>query len=629
MTWQPQVTAELYDTDATTSLGFLWPAVAPGATSYRGAFDIKWLDEKNGVGSASFKLGVEHPLSGSVTDGRFVAFYIGATRCYTMVVEGDPAYVESHPDDGEPQVMDVKGRNWLATLDAALVKPHPTFGFTLPFANGYRVWSFASEDFPNAGGWAPVVELYEYFDGVTVVPTRRVQAIEQGDPPVLMLYPSPVSWPWANAPKNGNGFAPTAVYDPTFWVDADGAAEEDVGFRFARGGFGLAGPQTLTVFVTADNLFMLFLDGVPILTEEDDTLVWMGWKQVSFTLPAGFHTVGAMWENIDAPDLAFNPCGLLLAFVATSVYPGDVETSLTLSLLTSTAADLVESYYAADGTWPGWSVGQILGTWIPEVQAQGLIAAYDTGAETYDGNVDSEGETWASPIDSLQFIPLFAMEIGRSGLDLLAKLVQTGWCDWHGRADVLALDVWNQATAGVDSGVTLQFGPVGVGNIAAPIQRGIARSYADRLIVQFGQGQFTQVDDVPAQTARGTVTEQMYSVDSPSEADAVRDGQVELGRRAVTGRPAVKVEVIPTSAADAPYEAFGVADRVTLPAEAGGTVLQQVLSIGVRQRKDGTPEYQCEINERRLSRAVDSLALFRALGGKNFGSAGEGTRRVR
>ena len=625
MTWQPQITSELFDTDATTSLGSL--TGVPGAGGYRGASRRKWLDEGNGLGGCSFEIGREHPLADDLTDGRFVRHSIGGTPCFTMRIESDPAYTESHPNDVVNQTMVVKGRSWGSVVEDAVIKPE--WGFGLPFNGSWRVWSFASIGFPNAGTWGPVVELYEYRDGVTVSPTRhRVIAKNVGDPPVLTLYPAPIAWPWSEAPKNGNGFAPTPTYDPTYWVEADGSPDEEAaGFRFSRGTFGLAGEQAVTIFVTADNLFRFFLDGVPILAEYSDIAVWQGWKMITLNLPAGSHLVGVQWENIDAPSLGpgENPSAALVQVIAISVYPGDTETSLTLSLFSSTASDMVESFYSADD-WPGWSVGQIWGTWIPEVQANGLCAPYDTGASSFDGDVDSNGDTWSSVIDSLKYIPLFAMEIGRTGLDLLNRFYDDGWADWHTRPDVLTIDLFNQGTSGVDSGVEFAYGPVGVGNIAAPIKRGVAKPYANRLLVQWGKDQVVPVDDLAAQASKGTVVEAMFATDAASQSDAIRRGLVELSRTTTEGRPAVTIDVIPTSAADAPYEAFGVFDKVTVPAEGGGTVLQPVLAIGVNERDDGTPEYQLLVNRRRHSRAQDQLQMFRQLGGKQMGNVGEAGR---
>lgn len=608
-TYPSALTASLYESDGTV-IGALTLATDP-----------VFLDELDGAGTGKISVGFYDAVVDELSSGRFVRVFSNTVPAFTFKIEGHPAYQQLEQGEEVQEVITASGRGWMSMFDEAITQPEPMLvGVDLDTA--YRTWSFASINFPNAGAWGAAIERYEYLDGIAY--GARVDSIidpgaDPDDPAddVTKLYPAPIGFPWPNAPKNGNGFAPTAVYDPVYWVTAAGApSEESVGFHFFRGEFGLGGQQEVTFHITADNLFLMFLDGVPILGEQDDTLIWKGWKDITLSLPAGVHTVGVVCENI-AADL-YNPGGALFDAIAISVYPGDVETTLTLSVFTSRASELV-SFFSAD-VWPGWNTVQIIRDWVDEVQARGAMTVF-TGDTATDSTHDSNGDVWESsdPDFTGNFIPVFSLKVFDTGMDLLDALVQRGWLHYHFRPEAPELDVYSgNSTIGNTPGVTFS---IANGNIRS-LQRGQTKPYANALLVQWAKG-YVWVEDAAEIVAAGGRHEEGYSTDVGALDEAITEGQVELARRVVDGNEAYLIEIEPRTSGEAPYEGFFVGDYITVPDKNGSPISVQVLSIAPSTDDDGNAFWRLECNNRWRSPEREATDLLRSIGGKSYGSVAE------
>lgn len=610
MTYPSAITAVLLDYDAST--------VITGALDE--AFDISFMDELNGPGFGAVSLALSDPDADQLLSGRYVQIKTNTIACFTFKIEGHPEYHQIDQGEQVAQFLTAQGRGWGCVFDEAITQPEPLL-VGVDLDTSWRIWSFAAINFTNS--WNPAVETYEYFDGITYgarVDSVKDTGVDPDDPSddVTKLYPAPIGFPWPNAPKNGNGFAPTAAYDPMYWVIADGApSEESIGFHFFRGGFTLAGPQAVAFHATGDNLWTLFLDGVPILGEADDTLIWKGWKEVTLELPTGFHTVAFVVENVDA-DVDYNPAGALFDAVAVAVYPGDVETTLTLSLLTSGATDLVESFFSAT-EWPGWTPGAIIIDWYTEVQARGALQQF--AGDSFSGTVDTGADAWdnADPTSSSAFIPSFSLRIGATGLDLLNQLVEEGWISYHFQPDTpLTLDAWaGSSTIGT---VTSEAFAEGVNVLG--LERGQTKPYANALLVQWAKGN-VWVEDTGEITAYGSRVEDLYATDAATLADAERLGRVELARRVIGAQSAILITVEPRDTTEAPYEGFGIGDYVSVPDLDGDPTSVQVLSIAAQQGDDGFATWRMECNARWRSPAQEATDLLRSIGGKSLGSAAE------
>jgi hypothetical protein len=605
MSYPRAVTAQLLDFDAST--------VITGVLDQ--AFDIQFMDEMNGFGTGSCSLPISATDSNEVVRGRYVQILVAGTARFAFKIETTPQYSQIASGEEFDEILTATGRGWGCVTEEAIV--YPETGLDLPLDYTYRLFSFASFYFANDGAWGPAQELYEYHDGVAYA-VRVDSVLDTGADPedplddVLTLYPAPIGFPWPLAEKNGPD-GPAGEYIPTYWTIADGAAEDDVGYHFFRGTFLLSGSQATNFHVTADNLFTLFLNGVPILGEADDQMMWRGWKEVTLELPAGLYVVGAVVQNIDAPDIPYNPGGFLMDAVAISVYPGDIETSLTLALITSDSG--WDSYFAED-EWPGWTPGQILTQLAEEAQARGALTQLND--MTWGDFGDSEGGDWDSsdPETTIEFIPTESFRVGQNLGDVLHQMTDEGWIDWHFRGDALDWDVWAQQTIGDVSGVSLQRGVNLLG-----LERGESSPYANALLVQYANG-FTVVENATEITNYGTRVEDIYTTDAATIEEARRMGRVELRRRAIDGRAAVLVEVEPTSTTDCPYEGIVLGDYIDIPnQDEDGEDSMQVLSITCTQDEFGWAQWRLEVNARWRSPALERSQLLRTIGGKTMGSA--------
>jgi len=600
MTYSRTVTANLYEEDGTTIV----------ANALDEAFDINFMDELSGVGFGSVSLALEDPDVGELTDGRFVRILIEGTARFTFKIEGNPEYRQIQQGEEIAQTITASGRGWGCVFDDILV--YPEYDMTLPIDSSWRLFSFASPNFPNASGWAAATQQYEYQDAVTGGEDRVQGVYDTAAPPVLTVYPAPIGFPWPNSQNNGNGSSPTPTYVGTYWIWPSAAAETDIGYAFFRDTFTLATASAfpVTFSVTADNLFTLFLEGVPILGEDADTWMWQGYKEVTILLPAGTYQVAAVVENTGITDGLANPGGFIYA-----AYVNDTNA------IPTAIAHVTDSNWETEfdaSVWPGWTPGQIITQFTDEAIARGGLAGY-TYLDTYGAAIDTDGNDWDSldTATSSIYIPSFAIRVGATGIDLLNQLNQEGWIDWHFKPGALTLDAWAGGQVGSVSGVSFVEGT----NIGS-LERGSTKPYANVLLVQWADSMIEVVDS-SAVTAYGTRVEDVYSTDADTEDDATRLGRIELARRVVDAKAAVVMVVEPVSAADCPYEAFGIGDYVTIPNTTGGTTSVQVLSISVRQDDQGFAEWTLELNKRWRVPEREQSDLLRSIGGKTQGSVAD------
>lgn len=611
MAFPQKFSASVYANDSTTLV-----AALPNA------FGMGFVDEYNGYGRGRMSLSLSDANSDELIRGRFIRLYLNGVLNATFKIEADD-YVAPGGRGAVNKVITVSGRGRACIYDEPIVDKEPAIPDGAPLDPLFRnFWCF-SPGFPNLGDWGAPTEQYEFKDGVAAGRGRAVRLKSAEDEitgdPIYDIFPSPVGFPWPLAPHNGDGFAPTPTYVPTYWTTADGAPSETaVGMHFFRGSFTLAGSQQTKFAVTGDNWFLLVLQSAPILGEDADMLAWVGWKEVTIELPAGDWLVGAMVENVDVPELASNPGGFLFNAIAMSVYPGEVDTSETIALLSSNAADWL-STFSAD-FWPGYTPGQILQELITEIQARGGLTQH--GSEGFTDFLDSGGAAWdsADPDTELEFVPLFAVRMGETVGKALEKLHQEGWIDWH-VTPAGVLEMWSQGTGGVSSGVSFVEG-VNIGD--GGLRRSRSKPYANALRVQWAKG-FIWVTDPTEITAYGTRVEDMYSTDAATPDDAARMGRIELARRTASSRAAIRMSIEPVDpdGDDCPYIGFQIGDYVTIPTPAGGTEEVQVLTISCDSDEKGYAVWSLELGLPWLNPDQSARDLLRAIGGKSVGTVAD------
>lgn len=600
MSYPQVVTASLYQANGSTLV-----------TALTDAFGITFMDELSGYGTGALSLSLTDSNADELTSGRIIKISVGGTVRFVWRIEGNPDYSQVDLGEEYAQILTASGRGWGMMLEDGII--YPEFDLTLPLDSAWRLFSFAAPSFPNGGSWPVSTELYEYHDGVAE--GLRYVAIADADD-VVSYYPSPVGFPWPNSPKNGNGLSPTPTYIETFWIWPSAAAEDDVGYAFFRDTFTTVDPQPITFSVTGDNLFTLFLEGVPILGEDNDELMWLGYKEVTVNLPAGTYQMAAVVQNVSAPALAFNPGGFLYAaYVSASDVGGE-----TVAWVHAQVSNAEWTSHFSATTWPGWTPGQIIQKLIDEADTRGSLQIPAGLATSFTALEDTDSNDWDS-LDSATtsiYIPSFAIEVGKTIGACLTQLHEEGWIDWHVRPTGPTLDVWTAGEVGSASGITFAAGV----NITR-LERGATKPYANALLVQWSKG-FVEVLDAAEITAFGSRVEDVFSTDADSLEDAERMGRIELDRRAQSARAAIVLGIEPVSAADAPYEAFQLGDTIVIPNEAGtGTETKQVLSISCQQDEEGYAIWTLEVGKRWMNKNREIGELLRNIGGKTLGSASD------
>jgi hypothetical protein len=585
------VYAVLYDRDGVTQIG------GSPLTLLATAFDMTWYDEENGPGHATLSIPLSEAGAAQLLPGRFITFFDLASDDprFTFKIEGNPEYKIIQEGEEFAQIMIVEGRGWGCEFDEAIVLPAAVLSLRLD--TSWRLFSFASPDFPNLTGWTAADELYEYLEGVAY--GYRYQMAPDG-----LLYPSPIGWPYNTSPNVYDPASPPgASYQPTYWIWPTGE-EDSLGWAFFRGDFVIPTNGAYTYAVTGDNYFTLFIEGTPVLGESDDILCWLGWKDESTFFEADTYSIAGVVENPDWP-VALNPGGFLANVFALGA--NNMPETHILSTDSSWSCLFVD----AGGFWPGWTPGQIIDKLIDEAVARGALVAFNS--HTFTDDDDSNSDEWRplDPTFESKYVPSFAVQVGSTVMAALGQMKEEGLINWHVQPGTLILDVYRAREPGSPSS-SATFNTT---NLRA-LERNSTAPYANALLVQWENGYVWVVDSAEV-TSYGTRVEDIYSSDATSEADATRLGNQELARRAQAGFPSVVAVVEPTSAADCPYEAFTVGDYVTIPAVGGGTELVRVLSIAFSHDAEGNAIWTLELNAKLEVPERRTNDLLRTIGGRN------------
>jgi hypothetical protein len=617
------VSAQLLDYDA---------SVMPGDPLLN-AFGVNWYDEWDGPGRGGCSLSTSEVGSADLLPGRYVNCMVETPGFgppvprFTFMIEGNPEYgIVKHGEEVD-EIVTVQGRGWAAVLDGVTIYPEYALNFSLETT--WRLFSFASPLFPNAGDWRQAVELAEYLEGVATANCYgHWQMASDGLP-----YPAPIGFPWPTNSFNLVSGVKTANYEDVFWlITPDQPDYASTGYLFYRGEFTLSELTLVTFDVTGDNFFTFFLEGVPILGEQisiANHLMWMGWKGKPVWLPAGTYTVAATVYNISFTDLGGgpvvqpacpeqgfaggardgNPAGLLA-----SIYvAGDAITPPTAILMSN---ETWTAHYD-EFFWPGWTPGQIIDQLISEGLARGCATVYNS--VTYNDHFDSVGDPWR-PFDDTydrEDIPTIAFKVGSSVMQALATMKEKGWIHWHVRPGTFILDVWR---------ARLPVTPVAVATLSNPgdgsagtniteFTRNSTAPYANTLQVQW-EGGVVIIEDTAAVTQMQTRVERSYSSNAGSEDEAALDGANDLFIAAQATFPALIAEVEPTGFSDAPYEGFRNGDYVEVITSAG-TETVRCLSITCQQDPLGFAVWKCELNQKLDVPQRRNEQLLQQIGGKN------------
>lgn len=555
----PAAYVDLVDTDCVTVLARLDEA-----------FGITWQDQESGQGIGAVSLMRDNVWSSELREGRFIRCWLYDGEVFTWRVE---TVVRNTivQDEESGETVDASGRGWVTTWDTA--KVYPAGGVTARPAVPSRVFNFASPDYPLAGWTAAYVVQAQ---GTLGAVWRRAE--------LSTVVPAPAGWLYQLRSAK--------------WIwSRSGAAS--VGKSYFRTTFTLGAQTAVVIAATGDNLWTLYLNGVPLLGDNANASAWAEYRKAGIVLPAGTYTLGAVVENLGG-------AGGFLCAVYTEDSDGFVDTIVKVT----------------DGTWlandaptvePGWTAGQIVRQLLMEAQARDQLTAWSVD---FTDTVDSDGTPWEP-------IPEFQVEVGDGLESVLEQLHEQGWVDFAAAPAAPVLRLWVHEGQGQVArsaefvrGVNIVDG-----------DHGQAQPAVNRLLVRYGAGMFV-LDDTASQTALGMILEGFLTLDTADETEARRLAQRALDQ--ASGQElAMAFGISPRGdTPDRPYADFSLGDTVLAPDADDVSTRVRVLSITVSvDDESGEADLALELNRRTIDQETVRTDLLRALGSGVVGDA-PGSRPV-
>ena len=341
----------------------------------------------------------------------------------------------------------------------------------------------------------------------------------------------------------------------------------------------------------------MYLDGSPVIGDDEVLGGWKDYRRIDVNLTRGSHTLGII--GVNAPYAGGTTDDRNPAAVLAAIAPIDGEGEVVAPPLVQTDGTWQTLAYPA--TEPGWTPGQIMIDAIDEAQARGAIPGF-----SYDFTAlnDSLGNPWP-------FVPGFSVPVGATLLTMLKGLAEAGWIDWRVKPGGKLLQMFNQGAIATNTGPTYDVtGDVDTQEIMG--QDFVPQvTIRNRYLVKWTEGYFEVQDN--ASIAQWGVFEGFMAVDEPTEDDARVQAALTLAQ---TAQPvfAVVVEVDPTTQDRFPYEAFGVGEKVRVRDPDGNLAWYQVQSISIGQTDNARPTLVMELNARLNERQREEFELLDQLG---------------
>ncbi len=555
----------------------LWSASGTFISTLSTQTGVQFQDTLNDVGSGRLTIQRDDPDAAQLVPGREVRCYMFGDVVFTWEILQPPQIVALTESEEAGERITAAGQGRATLLDEAIV--YPPKGLENPVNAQHRLYTFASPDYPNLGGWVPATVGYK----ANVIDPGRFSFLEyttelDGEEDVVEIVPvpAPIGWPIPDA----------------YWIWGQDDLQPP-GKNYFRRVFTLTSETNVGIFVTGDNYYTLYLDGTPILGELVNMHCWQEYKRVDMTLPAGTYTLAALVVNSEWPPEFYNPGGFMCAVARLDDH-----------------ADPVENIVVTDGSWialpypvpdPGWTPGQIMLDAIGEVQARGALSGFATDFTDWN---DSLGNPW-------EYLPGYSIAIGNSVLDLLGGLVDQGWVDWRVRPGTKLLQMFVQGSIATPSGIDYQ--------VTHDVDTQTIRSLSfvpqvqprNRYLVKWTSGYF-EIEDVASQALWGQY-EGFMTVDAPTLNDALSQAGVMLEENA-NPKYAVVVAIDPLGEADSPYDAYSVGNQVGCPGPTGVLTQYQVHAITVVQTDMGRADITLELNARINLQQREQFELLKGIG---------------
>lgn len=386
----PRISASLFDVDGVT-----WIRDLPNS------WGREWQEVLNEAGTGRLTMAVADEDAGYLWTDRIVRLALDGVTCFAFVIETYSRVVVAKGEEVDETVT-VSGRGVLSRLADAIV--YPVNGAGAAPVSDWRLFSFADPAY-DASGWGDPISLGA-----------------QPAPSVPEWRGYPVAWPDASA--------------RWLWVPQPNPSVASLGRCYFRAVTPSLAAGRYVIHATGDNLYSVFVDGVPLLGDAANPWCWRETRRAALDLSAGVHVIAAMVENTWAAGT--NPGGFLCSLAAENS-----DGSLGgVQLRTNLVSGWKCAAYPAQP--PGFTVGRVLRLLVDEAQARGTIPDVTLG---FDDFVDANGNPWP-------FVPECPVAIGKSLLEVVTSLASQGLCDVAMTA-ALRLDAWRYGEHGSASGVNL------------------------------------------------------------------------------------------------------------------------------------------------------------------------------
>ena len=514
-----------------------------------------WQEQLSSEGAGSVNLQKDDPDRSSIAFGQPIKFTLDAVDVFTIVVEAfEGRFREQEEEQG--QYDQITGRGLMGEWDRGLV--YPPLGPGLQPVGTVRTLGWQDPTYVSSGHPLVVVQS----------PT---------------LFGPPDGWP----------------NDAADWIwDRDTSGGAPVGPVFFWHSFSLGVDTRCQLWSTADDRHRLFVDGVPVTSDEAGGYHGQATHAEVF-LSAGNHVIAAAANNENAGHAGLR-VSLMIANDDGTLTPLGVNSDGSWHCL---------GYPAAD---PGTNAGQALRTLLAEAQARGELPGWTTG---FDDVHDSDGNVWDGPFQ-------FPFDLG---IDLLSAIKQLAeaYCDVAAAPASRTLYAWNLGGRGSVTAHTLTPGSSGTnvvhGNLTSLSHQAQGR-VTNRLLVFYSGGPPFVLNHTGSQAIHGIQSAplRLDAVTDHAEAVRIATGLIE---QEAFARVATSASMDPEGTSDIPYVDFFVGDWVNAPSQDGTVTSQRVRAVTVKEDDQGLAGYDIEANDilletddllrRHLKRAANG-----ALGGR-------------